>query len=111
MELKDLLKLGEMGFTKEDIMKMVAGNEPEKEPSQEPQNEPVTDDIPENEETPSNEEKSLSTGINALLEDMHKTLKGIQDANIQNSRMPEVKVKKPEDILADVIFPTFKKEG
>lgn len=103
MNLEQILKLGEMGFTKEEILKMAMGTqEPEKEPEQEPQE-------PEPQPEPQNE--SLSTGINALLQDMHETLKGIQNANIQNSRMPEVETKKPEDILAEVIFPTYKKEG
>lgn len=103
MNLEQILKLGEMGFTKEEILKIAMGTpEPEKEPEQEPQE-------PEPQPEPQNE--SLSTGINALLQDMHETLKGIQNANIQNSRMPEVETKKPEDILAEVIYPTYKKEG
>lgn len=104
MNLEQILKLGEMGFTKEEILKMAMGTtekEPEKEPEQEP----------EQEQEPQPQNESLSTGINALLQDMHDTLKGIQNANIQNSRMPEVETKKPEDILAEVIYPTYKKEG
>lgn len=105
MNLEQILKLGEMGFTKEEILKMAMATEPDKQPEQEPEKEQEQ----EPEQQPQNE--SLSTGINALLQDMHETLKGIQNANIQNSRMPEVEAKKPEDILAEVIYPTYKKEG
>ena len=104
MNLEQILKLGEMGFTKEEILKMAMGTT-EKVPEQEPEKEP------EQEPEPQMQNESLSTGINALLQDMHETLKGIQNANIQNSRMPEVETKKPEDILAEVIYPTYKKEG
>ena len=115
MNLEQILKLGEIGFTKEEILKMAMANqepdkEPEKEPEQEPEKEPEKDPEQESEQ-PEPDNESLSTGINALLQDMHKTLKGIQDANIKRSRMPEVETKKPEDILAEVIFPTYKKEG
>ena len=100
MNIQEILELGKMGFTKEEILAMQGiGSEPEPQPEPQPEPEPQ----------PINE--SLSTGINALLEDMHQTLKGMQAANIKNSRMPEVEVKKPEDILAEVIFPSYKKEG
>lgn len=110
MTLEQILKLGEMGFSKDEILKMKGisddvNQDPEPEPQPEPQPEPESQPQPQNE--------SLSMGINALLEDMHKTLKGMQEANINASNMPEVVKKAPEDILAEVIFPTFnkKKEG
>lgn len=110
MTINEILELGKMGYTKEEILAMQGiGSEPE--PQSEPEQQPEPQPEPEPQPQPQPINESLSTGINALLEDMHQTLKGMQAANIKNSRMPEVEAKKPEDILAEVIYPSFKKEG
>lgn len=100
--IEKLEKYLDAGFTKEElinlgILKMEA---PENAPEQEAQEAPP----PEAQEAP---ESTLSTGINELLSEMHNTLKSMQAANIQNSRMPEESREKPEDILASLIYPSF----
>ena len=83
------------GFTKDDLIQMGVIEIKTPEPTPEP--------------TP--ELDTLSAGINELLAEMHSTLKSMQAANIQGSRMPEESREKPEDILASLIYPSFKKEN
>lgn len=100
-ELYDqIMALVNAGFDKDFIMKIIPQQE-EKTPDPAPE-----EAAPEaSEKTP--EQDTLSTGINELLSEMHSTLKSMQAANIQNSRMPEESREKPEDILASLIYPSF----
>lgn len=97
--IDQVMKLVEAGFTKDEIMKMIP------QESNEPENNPEENSEPENKPEP--EKNPLSSGMEELLKEMNSTLKSMQAANIQNSRMPEESREKPEDILASLIYPSF----
>ena len=96
-----VMKLVNAGFTKDEIMKMMPVAPSEEPPKEEPpKEEPLKEEPPK-------ESASLSAGLNDLLMEMDKTLKSIQNANIQSSRMPEESHEKPEEILAKLLYPNF----
>ena len=100
----DVMKLIDAGFTKDEIMKMIQPEVKTEEQDMAPEPEKAS----EPEKAPEN--NSLSAGLTDLLSEMHTTLKSIQNANIQGSRMPEESREKPEDILASLIYPSQVKE-
>ena len=114
MTIEEILKLGEMGYTKEDIEKMSAPEqktEPKKpdpamEQKQEPEKEPdpATEQKqePEKKPDPATEQKP-DDYYSKISSQMEKLLTAIQKANIENDNQP--KPITAEEALAAIINP------
>ena len=99
MTIEEILKLGAMGYTKEDIEAMDK-TEPEKA-------EPEKAD-PEKAEPAEDPTKDL---LKFMAGEFEKLQKSIQDANILGSNIEQHKEKTAEDVLAELIAPPRKKGG
>lgn len=104
MKLEDVLQLGAMGFTKEEIMKLVnsdggetAGTKPATPDKTEPEKKEETKEKPEDkkEETPESKE------IKEMKAQMESLKKMLQTQAIQNSEQP--KEKTVDDLLGILI--------
>ena len=94
MTIEEILKLGAMGYTKEDIEAMDK-TEPEKaEPEKAEPAEDPTKDL-----------------LKFMAGEFEKLQKSIQDANILGSNIEQHKEKTAEDVLAELIAPPRKKGG
>ena len=96
MTVEEILKLGAMGYTKEDIEAMDK-TEPEPAKDPEPAKEPAEDPT-----------KDL---LKFMAGEFEKLQKSIQDANILGSNIEQHKEKTAEDVLAELIAPPKKKGG
>ena len=108
MTVEEILKLGSMGYTKEDIEAMDK-TEPEKaEPEKkEPEKKEPEKKEPEKAEPAEDPTKDL---LKFMAGEFEKLQKSIQDANILGSNINTPKEKSAEDILAELIAPPKKKE-
>lgn len=102
-ELDKILKLADLGYTREEINKFLSiGTGPSEleikteEPTPTP--EPEVPDYSEN----------IKNALDPYLKGIQETLKAIQAANIRGVEMNETPKKTPEEILADVINPKRK---
>lgn len=103
MTIEEILKLGAMGYTKEDIEAMDTGSaEPEPEKAPEPEKKE-----PEPEITP-DPTKDL---LQFMAGEFEKLNRSIQSANILGSNINQPKEKTAEDVLAELIAPPQKKGG
>ena len=104
MTIEEILKLGAMGYTKEDIEAMNSGAvEPEKAPEPEqPKQEP------EPEQQKADPTKDL---LQFMAGEFEKLNRSIQSANILGSNINQPKEKTAEDVLAELIAPPQKKGG
>lgn len=107
MTIDEILKLGAMGYTKEDIEAMNAGSaEPEPEKTQEPE---------QTKQEPAQEPEQKTDPTKDLLQFMagefEKLNRSIQSANILGSNIKQPKEKTAEDVLAELIAPPQKKGG
>lgn len=109
MTVEEILKLGAMGYTKEDIEAMDK-TEPEKaEPEKaEPEKAEPEKKEPEKAEPAEDPTKDLLKFMAGEFEKLQKT---IQDANILGSDIEQHKEKTAEDVLAELIAPPKKKGG
>lgn len=104
MTIEEILKLGEMGYTKDEIEAMGAektdepGSAPE--PEKQPEPEPVKE--PEPAKAPDQDILKFIAG------EFEKLNKSIQLANINNSNINQPKEKTAEEVLADLIAPPLK---
>ena len=96
MNYKEIIKLLDAGYTREEILQMDA-----KEPEPAPEPEPV----PEPEPAPSMD--SIMTEVKDMFAEMRKELTAM---NIMNSRLQDDH-NEPEDILANIINPTKNNGG
>lgn len=98
MKLEDVLQLGAMGFTKEEIMKLVNsdGGETAGTPATPDKTEPEKKE--ETKETPEKEENKDFESLKTELEEMKKL---IQKQAIQDSTQPEPKT--VDDMLTDLL--------
>ncbi len=109
MTVEEILKLGAMGYTKEDIEAMDK-TEPEKaEPEKaEPEKKEPEKAEPEKAEPVEDPTKDL---LKFMAGEFEKLQKSIQDANILGSNIEQHKEKTAEDVLAELIAPPKKKGG
>lgn len=109
MTVEEILKLGAMGYTKEDIEAMDK-TEPEKaEPEKaEPEKKEPEKKEPEKAEPAEDPTKDL---LKFMAGEFEKLQKSIQDANILGSNIEQHKEKTAEDVLAELIAPPTKKGG
>lgn len=106
MELNELFKLIDAGFTKEEIMKLTSkpASEPEPakpEPAANPEPAPAEQAIPFTDQT------GTGSGVIADLVDQLKTFNAnIQGMNVLNANMGEpAKETTMEDLIANIIMP------
>lgn len=109
MTVEEILKLGAMGYTKDDIEAMDK-TEPEKaEPEKaEPEKKEPEKAEPEKAEPAEDPTKDL---LKFMAGEFEKLQKSIQDANILGSDIEQHKEKTAEDVLAELIAPPRKKGG
>lgn len=102
MTIEEILKLGAMGYTKEDIEAMGKAPEPEAD------TEPAKDPEPMKEEpAPVQQETDM---LKFIAGEFEKLNKAITQANIINSDIAQHNEKTAEDVLAELIAPPQKKE-
>ena len=107
MTIDEILKLGAMGYTKEDIEAMNAGSaEPEPEKAPEPEQ---TKQEPEQE--PEQKTDPTKDLLQFMAGEFEKLNRSIQSANILGSNINQPKEKTAEDVLAELIAPPQKKGG
>lgn len=112
MTVDEILKLGAMGYTKDDIEAMSAEEKPEPEKKEPEKKEPE----PEKKE-PEPEKKSEPAPdptkdlLKFMAGEFEKLNKSIQDANILGSNIEIPKEKTAEDVLAELIAPPKHKGG
>ncbi len=109
MTIDEILKLGAMGYTKEDIEALNAGSE-KPEPEKAPESEQTK---PEPEKAPEPEQKTDPTKdlLQFMAGEFEKLNRSIQSANILGSNIKQPKEKTAEDVLAELIAPPQKKGG
>ena len=110
MDAEKIFKLIDLGFTRDDILKLIDGatvggpdSEPEPEPDREPEPEPAQPAQPDAAAAISAVLEKFSNSFNDMIKDM-------QAANMHAARQHEPEELKPEDILASIIYPP-QKEG
>lgn len=109
MTVEEILKLGAMGYTKDDIEAMVKTESENKEPeNKEPENKEPEKKEPEKAEPAEDPTKDL---LKFMAGEFEKLQKSIQDANILGSDIEQHKEKTAEDVLAELIAPPRKKGG
>ena len=112
MTINEILELGKMGYTKDDIEKMSAGDpeEPKKEEpkKEEPKKEEPKKEEPKKEE-PKKEEPKQDPGYSSLAQSIDNLIKTIQASNITNSNNKSGPEETAEDILGSIIMPPLKK--
>jgi len=104
MTIEEILKLGAMGYTKEDIEAMDK-TEPEKAEPEKAEPEKADPEKAEPAEDPTKDLLKFMAG------EFEKLQKSIQDANILGSNIEQHKEKTAEDVLAELIAPPRKKGG
>ena len=96
MEAEKLFKLIDAGFTKDDIMQIiskstVAGPDPEPEKPAEPEAPAAPD---------------MAAIFNPFIDEMKKLVSDMQAANLRGAQQHEEPPLKPEELLAEIIYPT-----
>ena len=111
MDIKDLMKLIDAGFTKEEIMKLsnnsIYGESVQKNVQEETQ----TESKQEETKTESKQEEtktSTESRLDEIISGLKKVTETMQKTAVQNSRQPEAP--SMDDFLATIIDPTYKKE-
>ena len=108
MTIEEILKLGAMGYTKDDIEAMSSDNkgEPEKK---EPEPEKKEPEPEKKEQEPAPDPtKDL---LQFMAGEFEKLNRSIQSVNILGSNINQPKEKTAEDVLAELIAPPQKKGG
>ena len=107
MTIEEILKLGEMGYTKADIEAMGKAPEPAKEEpvKEDPKKEEPVKEEPKKEEPAPDPTKDL---LKFMAGEFEKLNKSIQDANILGSNIKIPEKKTAEDVLAELIAPPRK---
>lgn len=112
MTIEEILKLGEMGFTKDDIMKFDRENkhaepEPEKEEEKSEPEKKDEEQKPEKKESSSLESEKYDLLNNTI----NELIKTIQAGNIIKSNNKIEPKQAPEEVLASIIAPPEKQKG
>ena len=109
MTIEQILELGKMGYTKEDIEAMdKAPQDPKQEDpkKEEPKKDEPKQEDPKKEEPKKEEPDKLGKVFDAIAE----LTKAIQANNITKSQNPQNEVKSAEVLLAEVIRPPRKEK-
>lgn len=119
MTIEEILKLGAMGYTKDDIEAMSSDNkgEPEKKEPEPEKKEPEPEKAQEPEQVKSEPEQEPQKAdptkdlLQFMAGEFEKLNRSIQSANILGSNINQPKEKTAEDVLAELIAPPQKKGG
>lgn len=109
MKATEILQLVNAGYTKAEIDAMEL---PETAAAPDPIPEPVPEAEPEPDKgapQPPIKLDPVNPEIQALTKQINDLVSAIQKSNLLNSNMPESPRESAEDILANIIAPTFKK--
>ena len=114
MTYSELMKLVNAGFTKQEILAITGqlNAEPSPEPAKDP--DPVTDPVPVPEPAkapdpePAKAPDPTQSALDQLTAQVTKLTTLVQRSNILNSEQPELKQQSAEDIVASIIFPSYK---
>ena len=127
MTFEQIQAMQKMGFTKEDIMEVIRSSSGETAPAPEPEEkttpptaDPTADSIntlpspqpaPKAEDDPKEENKDHEL-LTSLIKQVETLTGAIQQSNIVNAQMGDVKTNQQivDDILADIVNPTYKKK-
>lgn len=102
MTIEQILELGKMGYTKEEIEAMEA---PAEEPAKEPEPQKAPEQPKETEKPAPNPQEDLLKFIAGEFEKLNKS---IQTANINNSNIHQPKQMTAEEVLAEIVAPPKK---
>lgn len=108
MKPEDILKLVNAGFSKSEIMAICGQQIQEAAPAPEPEPEPAPDPVPDPEPQPAPAPDPASEAIAKLTQQVTNLTNLVQKSNLLRSEQPVIKETKPEDIIASIIYPTFK---
>ena len=112
MTIEDVKELKEMGFTKEEILSFRDSekfSETPETPPETPQEKVEEKEEGKEEKIDVKETPELPKELNDTLLEIHKVLKDIQSNNIRFSNYPEASGRTPEEIIGEIISPTFNK--
>ena len=102
MTINEILELGKMGYTKDDIEKMSAGDPQEKPKQEEPKQEEPKQEEPK-------KEPQRDPGYSSLAQSIDNLIKTIQASNIINSNNKSGPEETAEEVLGSIIMPPLKK--
>lgn len=105
MKYEDLMKLVNAGFTKAEIQAMVSAEQPAPEQAPAPEPEPEPAPAPAPAPAP---EPNYNQAIQQLTDQVSQLTNLVQRSNLLRMEQPEVKQESAEDIIASIIYPTFK---
>ena len=111
MTKEDVLKLVNAGFTKDEIIALVGQTaldpKPEPAPTPAPEPEPTPAPEPAPQPAPAPAPQPVDA-ISALAEQVANLTALVQKSNMLRLEQPEIKPESAEDIIANIIYPTFK---
>lgn len=121
MNYSELMKLVNAGFTKQEILAITgqlsaepapepAAPDPVPEPEPAKAPDPVPDPVPDPEpaKAPDPVPDATQSALDQLTAQVTKLTTLVQRSNILNSEQPELKQQTAEDIVASIIFPSYK---
>lgn len=101
MKVEEILELGKMGFTKDEILKLIGGEKAETKTAEPTKTEEKKEEKPEPEKKEEKEETPESKEITELKTQMENLKKMLQTKAIQESEQP--KSKTVDDLLGELI--------
>ena len=104
MRIEDLMKLVNAGFTKDEIKAIAGTSETDPEPAPAPDPAPA----PAPDPAPAPEANNYGDAITQLTAQVSQLTTLVQKSNLLRMEQPDVKPETPEDVIASIIFPTFK---
>ena len=114
MTIQEVMELKTMGFSTEEIIAFrdsqnFAETTPEVEQNLPETSPEVEQNLPET--SPETPKYELPKEVMDTLSEMNKVLKDMQSANIMYSHYPETTGRTPEDIIGEIISPTYNRKG
>lgn len=118
MTFEQILRLQQMGFTREDIMELIKvgdpAAEPEPKPAPAPAPEPTQAPTPEPTPAPAPEaapDTKDTTDLSAVVNKLDKLISAVQSSNRLNAEISDVKSNQQivDDMLANIVNPTYSK--
>lgn len=113
MTIEQILELGKMGYSKEDIEALdKAQSDPKQEDpkKEEPKKDEPKQEDPKKEDPKKEEPKQEPDKLGKVFDAIAELTKAIQAGNINKSQNPQNEVKSAEDIMAEVIRPPRKEK-
>lgn len=117
MTFEQILRLQQMGFTREDIMELIKVGDPAAEPAgseAKPELAPEANPVPAPEPKPAPEpapDTKDTTDLSAVVNKLDTLISAIQSSNRLNAEITDVKSNQQivDDMLANIVNPTYSK--